>query len=227
MDALQLRKNVLDELEFEPSVNAANIGVAVEAGVVTLSGHVGSYAEKTTAVAAARRVKGVQAIADEIEVRYAFYKKTNDDEIAKRAVNILGWDTMVPSGSIQVMVRDGWVSLSGAVDWYYQKKVAEEDVRKLSGVRGVINNIQITPHVKADDVKRKIEDALKRHAEVEAKAIRVTVRDNDRVLLEGKVDNWNERHAIENAAWSAAGVRSVEDRTTVGPTPLRARANQL
>jgi osmotically-inducible protein OsmY len=216
MAAIQLRQDVLDELEFEPSVNAAHIGVAVEAGVVTLSGHVGSYAEKMAAVAATRRVKGVQAIADEIEVRYASDRKTADDEIAKRAVDILGWDTMVPSGSIQVMVRDGWVTLSGNADWFYQKKVAEEDVRKLTGVRGVINNIEIKPHAKADDVKRRIEDALKRHAEVEAKAIRVTVRDNDRVLLEGKVDNWNERYAAENAAWSAAGVRSVEDRITVG-----------
>ena len=110
--------------------------------------------------------------------------------------------------------------LSGNVDWFYQKKVAEEDVRQLSGVHGVLNNIEIKPHAKADDIKRKIEDALKRHAEVEAKAIRITVRDNDRVLLEGKVDNWDERYAIENAAWSAAGVRSVEDRITRGLTPL-------
>jgi osmotically-inducible protein OsmY len=216
MGELQLRQDVLNELQFEPSVNAAHIGVAVEAGVITLSGHVGSYAEKLTAVAAARHVRGVKAIADEIEVRYASDKKTSDDEIAKRAVDILGWDTMVPSGSIQVMVRDGWITLSGSANWFYQKKEAEDDVKKLSGVRGVINNIEIRPHAKADDVKRKIEDALKRHAEVEAKAIRVTVRDDDRVLLEGNVDNWNERYAIENAAWSAAGVSSVEDRITVG-----------
>ncbi len=214
--ALQLRQNILDELEFEPSVNAAHIGVTVERGTVTLSGHVASYAEKTAAVAATRRVRGIQAIADEIEVRYASDKKTADDEIAKRAVDILGWDTLVPSGSIQVMVRDGWVTLSGNIDWFYQKKTAEEDVRKLSGVRGVINNIEIRPHVKAGDIKGKIEDALKRHAEVEAKGIRVTVRDNDRVLLEGKVGTWNEKNAVESAAWSAAGVRFVEDRIIVG-----------
>jgi osmotically-inducible protein OsmY len=183
---------------------------------VTLSGHVSTYAEKTTAVAAARRVRGVRAIADEIEVRYPSGKKTADDEIAKRAVDILGWDTMVPSGAIQVTVRDGSLILTGKVDWYYQKKAAEDAVRKLSGVRGVINNIEIKPHVKAEDVKRKIEDALKRHAEVEAKAIRVTVTANDKVLLEGKVDNWDERFAVENAAWSAPGVRSVEDRLAIG-----------
>lgn len=215
MSDLQLRQDVVDELEFEPSVNAAHIGVAVDKGVVTLSGHVGSYAEKTAAVTAARRVKGVRAIADDIEVRYPSDKKTADDEIAKRAVNILEWDTVVPSGSIQVTVSDGWVTLGGTVDWYYQKKAAEEDIQKLSGVRGVVNNIEIKPRVKADDVKKKIEDALKRHTEVEAKGIRVTVRDNDQVILEGQVDNWNERYAVENAAWSVPGVRSVEDRLAI------------
>jgi osmotically-inducible protein OsmY len=215
MGALELRKDVLDELEFEPSVNAAHIGVAAEAGIVTLSGHVGSYAEKLAAVAAARRVRGVKAIADEIDVRYAVDKKTADDEIATRAVNILGWHALVPSGSIQIMVRDGFVTLSGSVDWFYQKKAAEDDVRKLSGVRAIVNNIEIKPHAKAEDIKSKIEGALKRRAEIEAEAIRITVHDNDRVLLEGKVDNWNERYAIENAAWSAAGVKSVDDRITV------------
>ena len=136
MSALQLRQDILDELEFEPSVSAAHIGVAVEAGVATLSGHVGSYAEKLAAVAATRRVRGVKAIADEIEVRYAIDKKTGDDEIAKRAVDILDWDTMVPSGSIQVMVRGGWVTLSGNVDWFYQKKAAEEDVRNSPAYMG-------------------------------------------------------------------------------------------
>lgn len=222
MSELQLRQDILDELEFETSVNAAHIGVAVDKGVVTLSGHVGSYAEKLAAVAAARRIgriEGVKAIADEIGVRYPFDKKTSDDEIARRAIDILGWDMLVPSGSIQIMVRDGWVTLTGNVDWFYLKKVVEEDIRKLSGVRGVINNIAniaIKPCVKAEDIKRKIEDTLKRHTEVEAKAIRVTVRDNDKVLLEGKVDNWNERYAVENAAWSAPGVKSVEDRLTIG-----------
>ena len=108
------------------------------------------------------------------------------------------------------------MTLSGDVDWFYQKKAAEEDVRKLSGVHGIINNIAIKPRVKAKDIKRKIEDALKRHTEVEAKAIRVSVRGSDKVILEGKVDNWNERYAVENAAWSAPGVKSVEDMLTIG-----------
>ena len=215
MSDLQLHQDILEELEYEPSVNAAHIGVVADNGVVTLSGHVGTYAEKTAAIAAVRRLKGVKAIADEIEVRYASDKKTADDEIAKRAIDILGWDTMVPSGSIQVRIRDGLVTLSGSVDWYYQKKVAEEDVRKLSGVRGVVNDIEIKPRVHASDVKRKIEDALRRRTEIEAKGVRVTVRDNSKVLLEGKVDNWDERYAVEDAAWSAPGVTSVEDRLTL------------
>lgn len=215
MGELQLRQDVLDELEFEPSVNAAHVGVAVETGVVTLSGHVSSYAEKLAALAAARRIRGVRAIADEIQVRYPFDKKTSDDEIAKRTVDILGWDTRVPSGSIQVTVRDGWVTLTGKVNWYYQKNAAEKDVRKLSGVHGIINNIDIRPHAKAEDIKQKIEAALKRHAEVEANAIRIVVRNNDTVVLEGKVDNWDERFAVRTAAWSAPGVKSVEDHLAI------------
>jgi osmotically-inducible protein OsmY len=117
MTELQLRQDILDELEFEPSVNAAHIGVAADKGVVTLSGHVASYAEKLAAVAATRRIKGVRAIADEIQVRYPSDRKTSDDEIAKRAINILEWDTVVPNASIEVMVRDGWVTLTGNVDW--------------------------------------------------------------------------------------------------------------
>jgi len=216
MSDLQLRQYVLDELEFEPSVNAAHIGVVAEKGVVTLTGHVGTYAEKVAAVTAAKRVKGVRGIADNVEVRYASDKKTSDDEIARRAIDILGWDSLVPSDSIQVTVRDGFVTLTGTADWYYQKTTAEQDVQKLTGVRSVINNIEIKPRVHAGDIKRNIEDALRRHAEVEAKGIRVTVKDGDRVVLEGKVDNWDEASAVEKAAWSAAGVKAVEDRLSVG-----------
>lgn len=215
MSDLQLRQDVVDELEYEPSIDAAHVGVAVEKGVVTLTGHVARYAEKQAAIAAVRRIKGVRAIADEIEVRY-IDKKTSDDEIAKRAIDILDWDAMVPSGSIQVVVRDGWVTLTGSVDWYYQKKQAEEDIRKLSGVRGVTNTVEIKPSVQAEDVKQKIEEALKRHTEIEANAIRVNVHERSKVVLEGKVGSWEERHAVENTAWSAPGVTSVENRM-IGP----------
>jgi osmotically-inducible protein OsmY len=216
MNDITLRHNVLEELEYEPSVNAEHIGATVDKGTVTLSGHVKSYAEKWAAIDAVRRVGGVRAIADDIEVRYDSDKKTSDDEIAKRAVDILAWDSLVPKDSVSILVSDGWITLSGKVNWFYQKKTAEEAVRKLSGVRGIINNIGIAPAVKSDDVKRKIEDALKRHAEVEAKSIRVTVKGSDAVLLEGTVDNWDERYAVQNAAWSAPGVRSVDDRLAIG-----------
>jgi hyperosmotically inducible protein len=211
----QLRQDIIDELEFDPSFNGEHIGVAVDKNVVSLSGHVNSYAEKLAAIAAARRVKGVHAIAENIEVRYSYQNKTADDQIAKRAIDLLNWDVLIPNGAVDVLVQDGWVTLSGNVDWYYNKTAAEDDVRKLSGVRGVTNKITVKPRVEAANEKAKIESALKRHAEVEAKAIRVTVQGGNKVVLEGKVDNWDERRAVESAAWSAAGVASVEDRLTI------------
>lgn len=215
MNELKLRDDILDELAYEPIVDTAHIGVAVDQNVVTLTGHVVSYAQKLAAIAAVRRVKGVHGIADEIDVRYPPDGKTSDEEIAKRAINMLVWDSVIPGDSIQVTVHDGWITLTGKVNWQYQKSGAERDVRKLSGVRGLINNIEIQPHAAAEDVKRKIEAALKRHAEVEAKDIRVTVRDGNEVLLEGKVHSWDEKFAIENAAWSAPGVRAVKDQLTI------------
>lgn len=215
MSELKLRDDILDELAYEPIVEPAHIGVAVDQDVVTLTGHVASYAEKLAAISAVRRVKGVHGIADEIEVRYSSDEKTSDDEIAKRVINVLSWDSVIPSNAIQVTVRDGLVILTGKVNWYYQKSSAERDVRALSGVRSVVNNIEIEPHAKPENVKKKIEAALRRHAEIEAKDIRVTVRDDDEVLLEGKVRNWDEKFAVENAAWSASGVKNVRDKLTI------------
>ena len=209
-----LRRDILDELDFEPSVKAANIGVAVENGVVTLTGHVSSYAEKIAAEQAVRRVKGVRAIAQEIEVRFPSDKKIADDEIAKRALDILHW-SLVPSDVVKLTVQNGLITLNGEVEWQYQKRAAEDTVRKLSGIVGVVNDIRIQPQVLVPDLKKKIEDALKRSAEVEAKAIRVTVRDGGNILLEGKVHDWLERYVVENAAWSAPGVKAVEDRLTI------------
>jgi hyperosmotically inducible protein len=215
MSELRLRDDILDELSYEPIVDAAHIGVAVDRDVVTLTGHVGSYAQKLAAISAVRRVKGVHGIADEIEVRYTSDTKASDDEIASRAFNVLSWDSVVPSNAIQVTVRDGLVTLTGKVNWYYQKSSAERDIRGLSGVRSVVNNIEIEPHAKPDNVKKKIEAALKRRAEIEARDIRVTVRDDHEVLLEGKVRNWDEKFAVESAAWSASGVKNVKDRLTI------------
>ncbi|MBN8976230.1 MAG: BON domain-containing protein [Rhizobiales bacterium] len=210
----QLRQDIIDEFEFDPTFDGEHIGVAVDKNVVSLTGHATSYAQKVAAIAAARRVKGVHAIAENIEVRYPFQAKIADDQIAKRAMDILKWDVLVPE-TIDVLVQDGWITLSGVVNWFYEKTAAEDDVRKLSGVNGVTNSITIKPHLEASNIKTKIELALKRHAEVEANAIRVSVQNGNKVILDGKVDNWDERRAVENAAWSAPGVAFVEDHLTI------------
>lgn len=215
MDEKQLRKAVLDELDFEPSIDATSIGVTAHDGIVTLTGYVSSCAEKIEAQKAVRRIKGVRAIADEINVRYANDKKTSDDEIAKRALDILGWYGVTLQNMIQVTVQEGWITLSGDVIWQYQKKAAEDAVQKLSGVTGITNSISIMPRIDTSDIKRKIEDTLIRHAKVEAESIRVIVREGNRVTLEGTVDSWDERDAVENVAWSIAGVQSVDDRLTI------------
>ena len=215
MEDKVLRQFIIDDLNFEPSIDSANIGVAVEKGVVTLSGHVATYAEKIAAERTVQRVKGVKAIAQEIEVRYPDQAKRSDDEIAQRALDILKWSVQLPADRIQVKVEKGRVTLSGTVPWQYQRLAAESAVRKLSGIRGVTNLIEIKPHVAASDVQRKIMDSLKRNAEVEADSIRVVVN-NDKVTLEGKVKTWYERELAERAAWSAPGVTMVEDRLTLG-----------
>ncbi|MBB6303746.1 BON domain-containing protein [Rhizobium leucaenae] len=215
MNDLSLRQDVLDELEFEPSIDAANIGVAVKNGVVTLTGHVSSYAEKTAAEAAVRRVKGVRVIAQGIEVRYAERKKHADDEIAARALDIIAWDTALPEGAIDAVVQRGWVTLSGEVRWHFQRMAAENAVKKLGGVVGVTNLLTIRPAAAASDIKSRIEGALRRYAEVEASRIRVNVVDG-RVVLEGGVHAWTERSAAEQAAWSIPGVTAVENHLSIG-----------
>lgn len=215
MSESQLHQNILDEFEFDPSFNSGHIGVAVENNVVILTGHVISYAEKVAAIAATRRVKGVHAILDNIDVRYPF-NKTADDKIAQRACDILDWNIMVPANSVEVHVENGWLTLSGIVDWHYERAAAEEDVRKLAGVVGVTNNIAINNPL-ADDscIRAKIESALERHAEIGSKAIRVTVVNGNVVVLEGRVDTWDERRAVQNAAWSTPGVTCVDDRLMI------------
>lgn len=211
MNDKELRQDVIDELEFEPSIDSANIGVAAENGVVTLSGHVTSYLQKVGAERAVWRVKGVKAIAQELEVRLPWDKKVNDDEIAKRALDILAWSTLVPSDSIKVLVRDGWVTLSGRVNWNYQRDAAAREVRKLTGVLGLVNNITLEPAAQKIDIRQRVMDALKRHAEIEAARINVDVDSAGSVKLSGLVDDWEERRAIERAVWSAPGVHSIED----------------
>ena len=212
----QLQQDVLDELEFEPRVNAAHIGVVAKGGVVTLTGFVTGYAEKFAAEAAARRVKGAKAIAEEIEVRLPSDKKQADDEIAERALRILRWDELVPADHIAVKVEKGMVTLTGTVDWQYQKSEAEYDIRKLSGVVGVINQLQVKSPAAAAEVKDQIERALRRSAQLEASGIRVETSGGS-VTLKGTVHDWFERDLIERAAWSVPGVTEVHDRLTIEP----------
>lgn len=214
----QLRQDLIAELDFEPSIDSADIGIAVENGVVTLSGHVPSFTQKLAAERAAWRVKGVRAIAQEIQVRVPGDKKHNDDEIAKRALSVLAWNSSVPAGSVHVKVQAGLVTLLGQVDWNYQRLAAESSVRKLTGVVGILDNISLSPDepVQPAEVKRRIAAALKRHAEVEAARIQVIVHDSGVVSLEGQVNTWDERDAAKRAAWCVPGVRTVEDHLRIG-----------
>lgn len=210
MNDKELRQNVIDELDFDPSFDSADIGVAVQNGIVTLSGHVSGYLEKLAAERATWRVKGVKGIAQNIQVRLASDRKTNDDEIAQRAINILAWSDSVPKDAVKVTVQDGFITLTGKTRWNFQRQAIESSVRRLSGVKGIINNIELAPGARVGDIKESIAAALKRHADVEAARIDVAVYDG-RVSITGEVDNWDERVAVERAAWATPGVRMVED----------------
>ncbi len=211
----QLQRDVLDELAWEPSVDHAEIGVAVTDGVVTLSGIVQSYTEKIAAEKATRRVKGVKAIAEELTVRYDFQSKTADSEIAQRVSAVLSWDPLVPDDRIDVTVEQGVVKLTGEVDWNYQKQRAFKAASKISGVTGIANLVRIEQSVDTGDVKRRIEDAFKRQAHLESSKVNV-VADGHKVRLGGRVNSWHERGIAERAAWSAPGVSQVEDNIIVG-----------
>lgn len=209
-----IRRHVIDELEFDPRVNAEHIGVAVSGHIVTLTGHVASYLEKLAAEQAVRRVKGVYGIAQEIEVRLPSEKKIADDEIAARAADIISFDSVVPQGQIQVTVHHGWVTLRGKVWRYFEKAAAEHAVHKLAGVAGVINNIEIVPTVIITDVKERIEAALTRNAEIEMQNIHLQIEDG-KVILSGKVATWHEHDIVLSAARSVPSVREIVDHLTL------------
>ena len=212
----QLQRDVLDELAWEPSVDAANIGVSANNGVVTLQGYVSSYAEKHAAEQAAKRVYGVKAVANDLEVKLPGSSKRSDTDIAAAAVNALKPNVLVPADSIKVTVSNGWVKLEGEVEWQFERDAAESAVRYLTGVTGVSNLIRVKPRVSATEIKNKIEEAVKRSAEMDARRISVETQDG-KVILEGTVHSWVEREEAERAAWSAPGVRAVEDRIAVVP----------
>lgn len=209
-DDMQLQQWVMDELAFEPRVDGAHIGVSVHNGVVTLSGRIGTYTEKFAAEEAVRRIKGVTAVAEELEVHLPSDKKTDDDEIAERAVRMLNWDVLVPHDSIRIKVERGYVTLSGDVEWHYQRTEAEKDISRLSGVKAVINDIRIRPAIRSENVEGRIRAALERNAAAEADRVFVKVS-GTKVTLTGKVNAWTERETIERAAWSVPGVTEVDD----------------
>jgi osmotically-inducible protein OsmY len=210
----QVQQDVMAELDWEPSVNAAHIGVEVSDGVVTLAGHVESYAEKIGAESAAQRVTGVKAIAVEMDVKLLSASKRTDADIARSTQNVLEWTTYLPAESIKVKVENGWVTLSGKVAWEYQRNAAASAVRLLMGVTGVTDLIVIQPAVSSALVKTEIEAALKRRARHDAQGIAVEVHGSD-VTLSGAVNSWSERELAKNSAWSTPGVHKVVDNMTV------------
>lgn len=210
-----LKQDILDELEFEPSVDATALGVAVRDGIVTLSGRVRSYAEKLAVEHAVMRVKGVRGIAVEIDVHPGTNDGVADDDIAERALAALRWSTMVPDGRIVVQVEHGKVTLTGKLDWAYQKRGALDIVRGMRGVTGIVDQIELGERVATRDVKSAIEKALRRNAVLEGQAVAVAV-DGNRVTLDGTVKSWRDRHVAEEAAWAVPGVTEVRDRLTVG-----------
>lgn len=210
----ELRRDIVEELDYEPSIDAADLGVAVEDGVATLMGHVRSLSEKLTAIEIVESVRGVRAIADEIEVRPVGEDEIADDEIARRIANSLKWNTAVPEAGIHIRVEKGWVTLSGEVDSRHQAEAAENTVHRLGGVTGVTNEIRIVPSVNAADISERIRRTLVRDAEFDASGIRIEVNDGV-VTLEGKLHYLGERRAVERAAWAAPGVSKVVDKLTV------------
>lgn len=209
-----IRRDVQTELEWDPSLDARNIGVIVRNGIVTLTGEVPQFADRWNAEEITKRVGGVLAIANEIEVRVPIAGVRSDAEIAEAASNALRWHVATATMNIKPVVKDGWVTLGGEATWGYQKSAAEAAMRHLLGVRGVSNNIRIAGAVSAVDVKRKIEEAFRRHSSLDAGQIEVKV-DGGTVTLEGRVHSWQEHEDAARASWAAPGVANVENRLAV------------
>jgi len=212
----QLQHDVQSELEWEPAIESSHIGVAVKDGIVTLSGTVGSLREKARAEEVTKRVEGVRAVADEITVAVPAGHERTDEEIAATVLDSLAWNSAVDEKRIRVAVSRGWVTLDGTCDWKHQGEAAEKDVRILSGVRGVTNRITVVPRAAPADVKRRIEEAFRRYAALDAGRVQVEVTDST-VKLRGAVHSWAERNQAQEAAWAAPGIVHVENDLLVVP----------
>lgn len=211
----EIQRDVQAELKWEPRVQPTEIGVAVKDGVVTLTGWVDSYSKRWAAEEAAHRVRGVKAVANDIEVRLGVGEERTDAEIAAAAVRALQWDALLVPEKIDVTVSKGWITLKGVVDWQYKKYEAERVVRHLAGVKGVSNLIEVKPRVQPAEIKKQVEQALVRSAQTDAQNITVEV-EGSKVILKGKVRSWAERQEAERAAWKAPGVAAVDSRIMIG-----------
>ena len=213
----EIQRNVLDELKWDARVQPNEIGVAVKDGIVTLTGWVDSYTKKWAAEEAAHRVKGVRAVANDIEVRIPTMAERTDADIAGAVTRAIEWDAMVPTEKVKVTVSKGWVTLEGAVEWQFEKEAAERAARRITGVRGVTNLIRVQPSTPSPtDIKQRIEAALLRDAETDAQRIQVEVNGSN-VTLRGTVRSYAEKQEAARVAWSAPGVKAVENQIQVAP----------
>jgi osmotically-inducible protein OsmY len=211
---VEIQKDVMEELKWEPLLTASEIGVAVKNKVVTLSGTVDSFYKKEEAENAAKRVSGVVAVAEDIEVKPFATSKKNDTEIARMIADTLKWDSVVQDDKVRVKVEDAWVTLEGIVDWEFQKESVKSSIKSLVGIRGISNNITVKPSVTAKDIKQKISLAFHRSATVDASKVEIEI-EGSKAILTGRVRSWSEKNDAEDAAWKAEGITAIENKLVI------------